>query len=294
MNTLQKGLLATILLLLGGCSLAGMAYNRAPYFVASELEDAFDLSPAQVDQLDPRLQQFFAWHREQELSRYRELLQHAALAVADGITDAEFLRLQKGITDARDRSLEKLIDSLADLAVSLTPQQIESYQQYHRESSEEFLDYLEKSPQQREIYRVERAYERLESWFGEFDFFLAEKINARLQTVPDIYQPWFEFREKRHLALVKALRDDLGKPVDRDKLKAIMLDPATDYARAFEPARQAYWQGYAAALADISSWLSDKQRQRAVTRLQKYASIIDQLSSQPPPKTQRAAQQGDR
>jgi len=277
MNTLQKVLLVITLLLLGGCSLAGMAYNQAPYFIASELEDAFDLNRAQIDQLDARLEQFIAWHREEELPRYREFLDRAALATADGITAAEFLGLQKDVTDARDRSLEKIIDNLGDLAVSLTPQQLESYQQYHREGSEEFLDYLEKSPQQREIYRVERAYDRLESWFGDFDFFLEQKINARLQTVPDIYQPWFEFREQRHLALVKALRDDIGKPVDRQKLKAIMLDPTTDYARAFEPLRLAYWQGYAAALAEIGSWLSDQQRQHAVSRLQRYARVVDRL-----------------
>jgi len=277
MNTLQKVLLVITLLLLGGCSLAGMAYNQAPYFIASELEDAFDLNRAQIDQLDARLEQFIAWHREEELPRYREFLDRAALATADGITAAEFLGLQKDVTDARDRSLEKIIDNLGDLAVSLTPQQLESYQQYHREGSEEFLDYLEKSPQQREIYRVERAYDRLESWFGDFDFFLEQKINARLQTVPDIYQPWFEFREQRHLALVKALRDDIGKPVDRQKLKAIMLDPTTDYARAFEPLRLAYWREYAAALAEIGSWLSDQQRQHAVSRLQRYARVVDRL-----------------
>ena len=88
------------------------------------------------------------------------------------------------------------------------------------------------------------------------------------------------FREKRHQALVKALRDSSGKGIDPKHLKKIMVDPDTDYARAFEPARQAYWQGYAAALADITSWLSDKQRQHAVARLQRYASIIDQLASQ--------------
>jgi hypothetical protein len=281
MNTTRNFFLATaLLLLLGSCSLAGMAYNKAPYFVASELEDAFDLDQAQLDQLDSRLQQFFAWHREEELTRYREFLERAAVATADGITAAEFLSLQKNITDARDRSLEKAIDSLGDLAVSLTPQQIESYEQYHREGSEEFLDYLEKSAQQREIYRVERAYSRLESWFGDFDYFLEQKINARLRTVPDIYQPWFEFREQRHQALVRALRDNTGKTVDRQRLKAVMLDPDTDYARAFEPVRQAYWREYAAAVEEISSWLSDRHRQHAVTRLQKYAGIVDSLAGQ--------------
>jgi hypothetical protein len=59
-----------------------------------------------------------------------------------------------------------------------------------------------------------------------------------------------------------------------------MLDPSTDFARAFAPAREAYWREYAAAVEDISSWLSKQQRQRAVSRLQKFARLVERLHGQ--------------
>ncbi len=276
-RTLFAGLVA---LLLGSCSLADVAYNNAPYLVGSEFEDAFDLSDTQLAQLDSRLQQFFAWHREEELTQYQEFLERAALASADGITETEFLELHNDVMAARNRLFEKAIDSLGDLAISLTPEQIASFEEYFMETSERYQNYLKKSEQQREIYRLERDLGRLEDWFGDFEFFLEKKITARLMEIPDIYPSWVEFRQKRHQALVNALRDSAGKGINPQRLKEIMIDPATDYARAFEPARQAYWQGYAAALADITSWLSDRQRQNAITRLQRYASVIDQLDSQ--------------
>ena len=281
MNIFKKTLFAGVVaLLLGSCSLADVAYNNAPYLVSSEFEDAFDLSETQLAQLDTRLQQFFAWHREEELAQYRQFLDRAALATADGITETEFLDLHNDVMAARDRLFEMAIDSLGDLAVSLTPQQIVNFEEYFMDSSDKLRDYLKKSEQQREIYRLDRDLGRLEDWFGDFEYFLERKVTARLMEVPDIYPSWFEFREKRHQALVKALRDSSGKGIDPQRLKKIMIDPDTDYARDFEPARRAYWQGYAAALADITSWLSDRQRQQAVTRLQRYASIIEQLSSQ--------------
>ena len=295
MNIFKRTLFVSVVaLLLGGCSLVDVAYNNAPYLVGSEFEDAFDLSDTQLAQLDSRLQRFFAWHREEELMQYREFLDRAALVSADGITETEFLELQNDVMDARDRLLEKAIDSLGDLAVSLTPQQIASFEEYFMENSEKYRDYLEKSEQERKAYRLDRDLERLEDWFGDFESSLEQKITARLTELPDIYPSWIEFREKRHKTLVSALRDSAGKGIDPQRLKEIMLNPDTDYARAFEPERQAYWQGYAAALADISSWLSDRQRQRAVTRLQKYASIIDRLSSQELPETKPAPRQGDR
>ena len=266
----------TLLLWLSACSVVDMAYNNAPSFVAGEFEDAFDLNAAQSSQLDARLEQFFAWHRQEELSRYREFLEHAALAAADGITAAEFLTLRDDIWAAWERSIDRGIDSLGDLFTRLTPEQIEQYREYHRDSSEEYQDYLEKSAQQREIYRVEKNFDRLEDWFGEFDYPQKKKITQRLRQIPDIYEPWIEYREQRHRALVGAMQQGLTG----QKLKAIMLDPSTDHARAFEPSREAYWRAYAEALEDIDSWLSPRQRQHLVNRLQRYARIVQDLQEQ--------------
>lgn len=278
MNLIQKPLIALALLLLSACGgVADMAYNNAPRLVANEIDDAFDLDKAQNDQLDTRLERFFAWHRTEELARYQQFLDRAALAAADGITATEFLDLHGEIGAAWDRSLEKIIDNLGDLAVDLSPEQIASFEQYHAEGSGEYLKYLDKSEQQREIDRVQRAYDRLESWYGEFDFHLEDRVLARLRDVPDIYLPWFEFREQRHQALMAALRDVPANGFDRQRLRRILLDPTTEHARAFAPARQAYWQAYAAALEDISSWLTEQQRQRAVIKLQKYARVVERL-----------------
>lgn len=258
----------------------GMAYNNAPRLVAGELDDAFDLDRQQIKRLDSRLEQFFTWHRNEELARYRQVLERAALDAADGVDADEFLALRDEFGAAFERALEKVIDDLGDLALDLTPEQIEAFEQYHREGSEEYLEYLGKSPQQREIYRVERAYERLESWYGDFDQDLEARVRARLRQVPDILEPWYEFREQRHRALVAALRDVASDGFDRERLRRILLDPDSAHARAFEPARRAYWQSYAAALEEISSWMSEHQRQRVVTRLQRYARVVERLRDQ--------------
>lgn len=271
-------LIAACLTLVTGCGMIDFAYNNAPSFVASEFEDAFDLSASQSQQLDSRLDQFFDWHRREELGRYRQLLERAALSAEDGITAAEFLKLNNDIRVAWRRSLEKAIDSLGDLAITLDQKQVEQFQRYHRETAEEYDDYLAKSLQQREIYRVNRSIDRLKKWFGNFSEDQEDKIMARLQQLPDFYEPWINFREARQRALVIALSDATEAGITRHKLKTILLDPSTDHARAFEPARRSYWEAYAAALEDISTWLTRAQRQRAVEKLQQYARIAGRLN----------------
>lgn len=274
----HRCLTVACIIMLGGCGMIDYAYKKAPAYVASEFDEAFDLSESQVDQLDSRLDQFFTWHRQQELGRYQQLLEQAALFAADGITAAEFLKLNYDVRLAWRRSLTKAIDNLGDLVVTLDQQQIEHYQRYHRASAEEFDTYLQMTKQQRETYRVRRGIDRLKNWFGDFTPDQEEKIVARLQRLPDFYEPWIAFREARQLALVKALKNATDAGLTREQLRTIFLDPSTEHARAFEPTRQSYWRAYAAALEDISSGLTSAQKQRVVEKLQKYARVAARLT----------------
>jgi hypothetical protein len=271
---------ATCSLILAGCGMIDLAYNNAPSLVANEIDNAFDLSEMQNSQLDSRLDQFFDWHRKQELVRYQQLLDQAALATADGITVTKFMELNKSVRIALQRSLEKAIDSLGDLAVTLTPQQIENYRQYHGESIGEFDDYLDKSAQQREIFRVGRNFDRLEDWFGDFNEFQESKITARLQQLPDIYEPWLRYREARQQALIGVLNRASTSGISRAELKAVLLDPTTEYSLTYEPQRLSYWQAYAEALEEINGWLTIRQRQHAANRLRKYAQVAARLGNQ--------------
>ncbi len=268
------------MLMLANCSMIDHAYNKAPAFVASELDEAFDLNESQSNQLDSRLEQFFTWHRKEELGRYQQLLERASRSTADGITAADFLKLNDDIRIAWRRSLAKAIDSLGDLALTLNQEQIEHYQRYYRERSEEHRDYLEMSAQQREIYRVGRSFDLLEKWFGKFNFSQEDRVMARLQQVPDFYEPWIRYQEARQQALVSALRNATETGLTPQDLKTILLNPSTKFARNFEPARRSYWQAYAAALEDISFWLTTSQRQKAVDKLQLYARIAARLNSE--------------
>ncbi|MGB5327682.1 MAG: DUF6279 family lipoprotein [Gammaproteobacteria bacterium] len=267
-------------LILAGCGMIDLAYNNAPSIASSKIDDAFDLNAAQNTQLDSRLDQFFDWHREEELIRYHQLLDQAALAAADGITAVEFMELNKKVRLAWRRTLEKAIDNFGDLAVTLTPQQIENYQQYHRESFSDLNGYLEKSAQQREIFRVDRNFDRLEDWYGDFDEFQENKIMRRLRQVPDIYEPWLRYREARQQAFISVLNKAATTGISQAELKAALLNQSTEYSRAYEPLRQSYWQAFAAALEDINRWLTAEQRQRAVSKLRKYAQVAARLGKQ--------------
>jgi len=277
LRRLQILLLLTALLGLTACSLPKFAYDQAPGYVAGKFNDAFDLDAKQSAALDERLQQFFAWHRKQELGQYRVLLERAARDSSDGIRADEFLHLLDEVRAAWRRSVSRAIDSVGDLATTLTPEQIDSYEAYYYDYSSKYRDYLQMSAQQREHYRVTRNLDRLEQWFGKFDEFDRQRVIERLRQLPDNYEDWIRYRDARQAALIAALRDARKNGLDKARLKDVLLGDDTDYARAFEPGRQAYWQAYARAIEDISGWIGAGQRQTLVSRLEDYARIARDL-----------------
>jgi len=264
-------------LALASCSAINIVYDNAPTFVASEVDDAFDLNDAQNVQVDAALQSFFDWHRQQELARYQQMLNDAALAIADGISAAEYLAIYDAVRSAGKRSLLRMIDELHGLTATLTPAQIDRYDQYFRERSEKYQDYLEMSSQQRQIFTEEWIIDKMEEWFGELEDLQYEKIVARLRQLPEVRVAWIAFREARHQAFIDALRKAPGTGLSKQQLQHILLDTDSEHARAYEPQRLAYRQAFAQMLADVSGWLGKAQIRHAVERMREYEKIVIEL-----------------
>lgn len=213
------------------------------------------------------------------MESYREFLGRAALAIADGISANELLQLADELHVAWRRSLERAIDELGDIAPTLSAKQVANYERYFNDRSEKYSDYLAMTAQQREIDRLKRDVKRLQSWFGNFDEFQAERISRRMQQLPDPRPAWLRYREARQQALLEALRAAPNKGLSRRQLKFILLDTTSDYARAYQKARSDYWQAYSAAIEDISRELSKVQLRHAVERLQYFAEIVDSMAA---------------
>ena len=267
------------LLLVSSCGLVEIAYDNAPALVAGRFDDAFDVDDAQQQQLEARLETFFAWHRANELHRYEDLLRQAAARAEDGIAAADTLWLVDEVRAARQRGVARLLDEVAGLATSLTPTQLERLEDYFAESGEEYADYLEMSEQQRAIHRAQRRLKRLERVFGDFDDYLEARILARLEQLPDLWEPWIEFRRARFAAQLAALREHDDPESLKQALRRVWLSPDTAYARRFEPQRAAYWREFAVALEEIDGWLEPHHRRRAVERLRDYADTLADLKS---------------
>lgn len=270
----------TICLLLAACSSANFAYNRAPGFISDEFEQAFDLNPDQTEQLDSKVRQFFTWHRKVELGRYQLLLKQAATDAENGISADEFLRIIAEVRGIWNRSMNKAIDEMGDLATTLSPQQISHFESYYRESLEDDDNYLERKPDRRQVIRATRSLERLEGWYGDFDNALEDRLFTRLQELPNAYEPWLEYRDAQITELVRIFASASDTQSMQTQLRYLLLDPQHPITQKFEPTRAAYWKAYGQMLEEINGWLTPEQQQNAVDRLERYVRLLSDIEPQ--------------
>ena len=80
--TLALGLACTAV----ACSSLRLAYQNADTYLFFRANSYLDLDPKASDELDERVNEFFAWHRKNALPQYARLSEEAAKRVSKGLS----------------------------------------------------------------------------------------------------------------------------------------------------------------------------------------------------------------
>ena len=87
MKTVMKVTLAlALVLLLAGCSAVRFAYESADSYLLYRAKGYLDLDERSSQELESRIDQFFAWHRRNALPQYARIAEDAAKRVGKGLS----------------------------------------------------------------------------------------------------------------------------------------------------------------------------------------------------------------
>lgn len=110
-----------------GCSANRLLYNRADTFIRWAADDYVTLNREQQAAFDQRLDDFLAWHRSEELPRYREFIITSLDTLEDGVTLEEAVVISEEIDLAADRFQAQFIELLLATAEDLSDEQIQDF-----------------------------------------------------------------------------------------------------------------------------------------------------------------------
>jgi len=287
----QSLALVAVVLVLGACSTARLAYNQAPNLLYWWLDGYVDFTSAQSPQARQDIDAFMAWHRNNELPTYASQLQQWQALATQDITPAQACTQFEAVRASVQRASERGLEPLARLAVRLTPDQQAHLQRHQSKSNESFeKDFLHDSPEQRLRQRLDKAVSRNEMLYGRLNPAQRDLLQASLQQSPWDAQKTQQERLRRQadlrqtLQTIQTVQNGNGNgPVPAAALEAsrgylarVLQSPTPGYSVY----SQTQVQHGCSQFAELHNTTTPEQRANAVRVLKGYEDDLQALASQ--------------
>lgn len=284
-----KALILFTVTLLLGCSVARFGYRHGETLSYWWLHGYVDFDAEQQLWVRPRIDALFAWQHKTQLKDYVQLLSAAQERVQRNVTQAELLRDFDDLKTRTALLFDRALPDLADLALSLRPQQISHLEKKYASNSDTFRkDYLRGDTDQRQRFRFKKVMQTAEYWFGDFSSEQEAHIRKASDARPlnnglllaDKIQ-----RQKELIALLKKIQTetparDVVIVLLRDYINASFFERGTlapEQKAFFEASRES-----AAALAMVIINLTTlEQRAHAIKRAQQWIDDFNRLAAAP-------------
>lgn len=266
------------LLLAAACSMAGMAYNNAVPLAAWYVDDYVELDPAQTARFRDGMERLQAWHRRSELPEYSRVLEDAARKVDGAVSAADVRTLYDDGRRFANRVGERALVEMADILLTLSPQQIASIEARFRRDNEKIESERVRAPAgKREKDRAERYVRNLESWLGPLNAEQKARVQAQIAKVPAGDAMRLADRRRLQGEFLTLVRNPPPKPKFVDELRRILTRPEEGRDPAYIAATREWREQTAALFADILATATPAQRDHLKRKLRGYASDVTAL-----------------
>ena len=267
-----------------GCSIVRLGYNQANHLTYWWLDGFVDFNDEQKPRAREALAKWFAWHRRAHLPGYANLLANSQNLVLENITAERTCGLLTDLRGFVDSAFDRALPMMAEIMLTLTPQQIQNIEQRYAEINEEFRDeHLQGDASRRLKKSIKRTAERAESFYGNLDNAQQELITQWVTRSPYEVNIWNTERHRRQQDLVQLLRrlnaDNLRQDKAQMALRAYMgriySSPNDDYRKYAEQVLVYN----CAFMANFHNTTTAAQRKHAIQKLKDWESEIRVLMS---------------
>lgn len=265
-----------------GCSVIRFGYSQANHVTYWWVDRFVDFNEVQGPRARDGLAQWFAWHRRAHLPGYANLLVNSQTLVLEDITPERTCGLWTDLRGYMDSAFERALPMTAELALTLTQQQIQNIQRRYDKINEEFRDeHLQGDASRRLKKSIKRTAERAEFFYGKLNDTQQEFIAQWVTRSPYEVNIWNAERHRRQQDLVQVLRrlnaDNPGQDRAQAALRAyverIYRSPDDSYRKYAEQV----WIYNCAFVANLHNTTTAAQRKHAVKKLKDWESEVREL-----------------
>jgi hypothetical protein len=205
---LRCWLLIAATIALAACSTGfRLGYTYADALLTYSIDGYVGLTPEQEQLVKERAAELVAWHRATQLRDYAQLIEATRRKLDGPVTATDVLHFNQEV-NARIAALgDRAAPDLAQLALTLTPEQIDRLQRKlatdNAKARRELAQFAGKESLD---VRVKKYAERADFWFGPLNREQLEIVRTSLATRPDSGAWWIDERERRQRELLLVAR----------------------------------------------------------------------------------------
>jgi hypothetical protein len=279
-------LLIVMMVLAAGCSAIRLTYNHGDTLLYWWLNAYLDLDSDQSDWVKKDIDNLFQWHRTTQLRDYAGLLAKMQRQLADGnVTQDELLSDYRDIKARTELLAFKALPQLADLAMSIKPDQIEQMEKKFAKNNDKFRhDFMSGSVDDQKNARYKKAMEQLNLWFGSFSRDQEAQLRKASDARPLDNDVWMQERVIRQKKIIALLQRIHQQKLNKEQTMSAIHDLLRDFFdRMDAPDRKAFFDAYVDSTSKfIMSAIrisTPEQKAHAQQRMQGWITDLNALSS---------------
>ena len=286
-RTLRGLFLIVLMVVVAGCSSLRLAYNHGDTLLYWWIDKYVDLNSGQKIAVKEDIQDLFRWHRKTQLLDYVQILKTGQKQLAGNPTAADLSGDYDEIKKRTHLLLTKALPELADLAMSLEPDQIATLEKKFNANNAEFRKKNMKGDKEaQQKFRFKKSMEQFELWFGTFTSEQEAQIRKASDARPLDNEIWLDERVRRQkniLTLVqKVQREKLSKDATMALIHTLIKD---SFNRLEQSERKAFFDAYDESTAQLILTViriaTPVQKAHAQKRMQGWIDDFNSLAAEP-------------
>ena len=259
---------------------AALAYSNLGPMLTWVVDDYVDLDGAREDWVRVRIDRVLAWHRAEELPRYRSLLETMLAKSARPFTVEDVASHQKELRAAYYRVVAQVIPDPAEFLSTMDAADVEHMEKRFAEENKRFVrESVKGTPEERIERRMKRFAGHLESWVGKLTPEQRALVANRYPELGDLSDELLAERRYRQSELTALVRSKPARPALEAGLKRIFVDTESwrrpEYAAKLRE-RDAQLH---AMISELSATLTDEQRAHLQKRIRRFLGDISTLTA---------------
>ena len=259
---------------------AALAYSNLGPMLTWIVDDYVDLDGSREDWVRVRIDRVLAWHRTEELPRYRTLLETMLAKSARAFEPGDIASHQGELRAAYHRLVAQVIPDTAEFISTLEAAEVEQMERKFAEDNRRFVrESVKGTPEERLERRVGRFLGHLESWVGKLTAEQKALVVSRYPELRDVSEELLGERRFRQSELLALIRSRPTRPALEAGLRRLFIDTDSWRRPEYAAKLRARDEQLHMLISDLSATLTPTQRAHLQNRIRRFLGDITTLTA---------------